>query len=103
MTATTPAFQLPDSDPEAGLVLGPEGAVLMANPAANTLRGKAGKEDVADLLPVNIRALINSHPGARHRGRGNPPSRHGTDVDIHSGPGLRAGSGPGQKCHHRHP
>ncbi len=60
MTATVPAFQLPDADPEAGLVLGSDTTVLASNPAAKALGQAAAIEDVAGLLPVNTQALVNA-------------------------------------------
>lgn len=58
--ATIPAFQLPDSDPDAGLVLGYDNTVLSSNPAARALVQRAGMAGLAGLLPVNTQALINA-------------------------------------------
>ncbi|MFN2361370.1 MAG: ATP-binding protein [Marinobacter sp.] len=59
-TSTVPAFQLSDSDPEAGLVLSVNSMVLTSNTASRDLARKAGTEEVADLLPINTQALINA-------------------------------------------
>ncbi|MCL7944110.1 ATP-binding protein [Marinobacter sp. ATCH36] len=59
-TSTVPAFQLSDSDPEAGLVLGADSMVLASNTAAMTLARTAGTQEVAGLLPINTQALINA-------------------------------------------
>ncbi|MDX1551840.1 MAG: PAS domain S-box protein, partial [Marinobacter sp.] len=60
MTSAVTAFQLPDSDPEAGLVLGADTTVLASNPTAKALSREAGTVDIAELLPTNAQALINA-------------------------------------------
>ncbi|MDL0430365.1 PAS domain S-box protein [Marinobacter sp. TBZ242] len=59
-TPLVAAFQLPASDPEAGLVLGPDSTVLATNPAAQNLCREAGADGVVNLLPINTPALINA-------------------------------------------
>ncbi|KPP97937.1 ATP-binding protein [Marinobacter sp. HL-58] len=58
--STVPVFQLPECDPEAGLVLGPDSTILASNPAAKMLAREAGTEEIAGLLPINTQALINA-------------------------------------------
>ncbi|MBL3557588.1 MULTISPECIES: sensor histidine kinase [Marinobacter] len=60
MTSAVTDFQLPDTDPEAGLVLGADSTVLASNPTAKALSREAGRVDIAELLPTNAQALINA-------------------------------------------
>ena len=58
--STITTFQLPSSDPEAGLILDSDGQLLGLNQAAKDLCADTRTDNPIRLLPVNFSALINA-------------------------------------------
>jgi len=59
-------FSLSDADPQPGLILGASATLLRSNQAAETLRAGNGLNNLADLLPSNVQALVKA---ALHQAR----------------------------------
>ncbi|MFO7528612.1 MAG: PAS domain S-box protein [Marinobacter sp.] len=53
-------FSLSDADPQPGLILGRDAALLKASRSAIDLVSSAGLDSAVDLLPVNTEALVHS-------------------------------------------
>ena len=58
--STITTFQLPSSDPEAGLILDSDSQLLGQNQAAKDLCAETGTDNPIRLLPINFSALINA-------------------------------------------